>query len=154
MIVDDRLEFADNLAVNTGGAGTYVLGDQVDLGTQRRGLGGDQALYLVMQVGATGLAGSTGTIQFQLVTADDAGLTTNVEVLAQSAAFSTTGSSATTTLAPGTRLMSVQIPHGLCRRFIGIRQVTATAATSGGTIDAFLVTDVAQWRAYDAPFQL
>lgn len=154
MILDDRNEFLDATAVNTGGAGTYTLGDQIDLGaSQRRDLGGDQALYLVMQVD-TGLAGSTGTIAFQLVSADDAALTTNPIVHLQTAAFSTTGSSATTTLAPGTVLLTAQLPRDFYRRYVGIRQVTASAATSAGAISAFLVEDAAAWRAYDAPFQL
>lgn len=155
MILDDRLEFLDNGAVNTGGAGTYVLGDQVDLGPQRRNIGGmDQALYLVLSVGMTGLVGTTGTIAFQLVSADNAALTTNPIVHAQTAAFATTASSATTTLRPGTVLAVMQVPSDLYRQFVGIRQVTATAATTGGTIDAFLTDDPAVWRAYDAPFQL
>lgn len=154
MILDDRTEFLDATAVNTGGANTYTLGDQIDLGSgQRRDLGGDQALYLVVQV-ATGLVGTSGTIQFQLVSADDAALTTNPIVHLQSAAFSTTASSATTTLAPGTVLMSVQLPRDFYRRYVGIRQVTAVAATSAGAVDAFLTPDVAAWRAYDAPYQL
>lgn len=155
MILDDRLEFLDNGAVNTGGAGTYVLGDQVNLGPQRRNIGGmDQALYLVVQVGNAGLAGSTGTIQFQLVSADNDALTTNPIVHAQSAAFATTASSATTTLRPGAPLFVVQLPSDLYRQFLGIRQITATAATTAGTIDAFLTDDPASWRSYDAPFQL
>lgn len=154
MILDERTEFLDATAVNTGGAGTYTLGDQIDLGaSQRRDLGGDQALYVVVQV-ATGLVGTTGTIQFQLVSADDAALSTNAIVHLQSAAFATTASSATTTLTPGTVLLAVQIPRDFYRRYLGIRQVTATAATSAGAVDAFLVEDVAAWRSYDAPFQL
>lgn len=155
MLLDSRTEFADNTPVNTGGAGTYVVGNQVDLGaSQRRDLGGDQALYLVIQVGSAGLAGSTGTIQFQLVTADTDNLATNPEVLFATAALATTASSATTTLRPGTVIAAVQVPIALYRRFIGIRQVTATAATSAGSIEAFLTTNVRNWRAYDAPFHL
>jgi hypothetical protein len=154
MILDDRTEFCDATAVNTGGAGNYTLGDQIDLGaSQRRDLGGDQALYCVVSV-ATGLVGTSGNITFQVVSADDAALTTNPTVHVQSAAFSTTAGSATTTLAPGTVLMSVQLPRDFYRRYVGIRQVTAVAATSAGAIDAFLTQDVAAWRSYDAPFQL
>ena len=153
MILDDRTEFCDATAVNTGGANTYTLGDQIDLGTQRRDLGGDQALYAVISV-STGLVGTSGNVTFQVVSADDAALTTNPIVHVQSAAFSTTAGSGTTTLAPGTVLLSVQLPRDFYRRYLGIRQVTAVAATSAGAIDAFLTQDVAAWRAYDAPFQL
>lgn len=154
MILDERTEFCDSTAVNTGGAGNYTLGDQIDLGaSQRRDLGGDGAPYVVIQVD-TGLVGTTGTITFQLVSADDAVLTTNPIVHLQSAAFSTTAGSGTTTLAPGTVLLKAQVPIDFCRRFLGIRQVTATAATSAGAISAFLTMDSNAWRAYDAPNQI
>ncbi len=33
MILDELLEFCDATALNTGGAASYLIGDQIDLGT-------------------------------------------------------------------------------------------------------------------------
>jgi len=56
----------------------------------------------------------------------------------------------------GKTLMAVQLPmEGTAyERYIGIQQVTGTAAFTAGKVNAFLVDDVARWKAYDAPFQL
>ena len=35
MILDERNEFADAVALNTGAAGSYLIGDQIDLGVAR-----------------------------------------------------------------------------------------------------------------------
>ena len=50
MILDERTEFCDATLLSTGAAGTYNLGDVIDLGTvsPSRELGGDMALYLVV----------------------------------------------------------------------------------------------------------
>lgn len=154
MILDERGEFADAVALNTGAAGTYNLGDLIDLGVARD-LGGDKALYLVVQVD-TGIqvAAGTGTVSFQLVsdgtsTIDTAG-TQSIHV--RSATFNTS----TTPIAAGTTLMAVQLPmEGIAyERYLGIQQVTGTTAISAGKINAFLTTDVSRFKAYDAPFHL
>lgn len=156
MILDKRNEFCDSVALNTGAAGTYVIGDQIDIGTVRD-LGGDMALYLVIAATVGISAASAGTIQFQLVSADNAALTTNPVVHAQSAALVTGAATNTTTLKPGTQLFATQLPlEGATpyKRYVGIRQVTGTTALATGSVDAFLVDDVARIKAYDAPFQL
>ena len=71
MFVDKRNEFCDALALNTGAANTYVIGDQIDLGVARD-VGNGEPIYLTI-VATTGVnAASAGTVQFQLVTADNA----------------------------------------------------------------------------------
>jgi hypothetical protein len=155
MILDSRNEFCSATALNTGGAGTYTIGNQIDLGTARN-LGGDQALYLVVAATTGIAAGSAGTVQFQLVSADDAALTTNPVVHTQSAALVTGTGTGTTTLAAGNKLFAVQVPdEGSTpyKRYLGVRQVTGVAAVTAGAVDAFLTTDVASWKAYDAPYQ-
>lgn len=156
MILDKRNEFADAVALNTGGAGTYVIGDQIDLGAARD-IGNGQPVYLEIQV-ATGInAAGAGTVQFQLVSADNAALTTNPVVHAQSAAFvtSTTSGDAGGALAAGTALLIQSLPQEgqAYKRYVGIRQVTGSQAITAGAVDAFLVHDVANWKSYDAPFQ-
>lgn len=153
MILDKRNEFCDSVALNTGAAGTYVIGNQIDLGVARD-LGGDQSLYLVV-LAAVGIAAATaGTVAFQLVSADNEALTTNPVVHAQSNAFVTGADTGTTTLKAGTSLLAIQLPQEgtAYKRYVGIRQVTGTAAVTAGAVDAFLTPDVARWKAYDAPF--
>lgn len=159
MILDERTEFCDAQTLNTGAAGTYNLGDQIDLGVAGRGIGeaGDQ-LYLVLQV-ATGItAGSAGTVQFQLASDDSGTLATNgtQSIHMQTRAFTTGTGTGTTTLKAGTVLGMFALPiEGVTyERYLGIQQVTGTAAITAGAIDAFVTPTPAAWKAYDAPFQL
>ena len=158
MIHDERTEFCDSTALNTGGAGTYVLGDSIDLGVQARDIGAGQPLYLVVQVDVGINAAGAGTVALQLVSADNGALTTNPVVHAQSEAFvtSTTSGNAGNALQPGRRLVALALPmEGTdYKRYLGIRQVTAAQAITAGAISAFLTPDVSRWKAYDAPNQL
>jgi len=148
MILDERGEFCDATALNTGAAGSYLLGDVVDLGVARD-LGGDMALYLVVSVDTAATSGGSATGQFNLVTDDNASLSSPT-VLVSSVAWPVASMTA------GKTLMAVQLPmEGTAyERYIGIQQVTGTAAFTAGKVNAFLVDDVARWKAYDAPFQL
>jgi hypothetical protein len=141
MILDERTEFCDVTALNTGAAGTYVIGDQVDLGVARD-LGGDQAATLRISVATTATSGGAATGAFQLVSADNAALTTNPVVHFQSDAIPVAS------LVAGTVVADVQVPRANYKRYIGIRQVTGTAAFTAGAIDANLAFDTSGWRAY------
>lgn len=159
MILDERTEFCDAQTLNTGAAATYNIGDQVDLGLAGRAptSPGDH-LYLVIQV-ATGItAGSAGTVQFQLVSDDTATPATNgtQSIHVQTRAFTTGTGTGTTTLRPGTVLAVVQVPlEGVVyERYLGVQQVTGTAAITAGAVDVFLTPSPAVWKAYDAPNQL
>jgi hypothetical protein len=152
MILDDKLEFCDAVSCNTGAAGTYNIGDVIDLGVARD-LGGNQALYLVVSVD-TGIttAGSAGTVAFQLVSdGTDTISTTTQTVHAVSKAY-TTGSSA---IAAGTVLFAVQLPMegAAYERYLAVQQITGTTALNAGKVNAFLTADVAKWVAYDSPSQ-
>lgn len=153
MILDKRTEFCDAVALNTGAPGTFTLGNQIDM-TATSNIGTQDGLYLVIQA-ATGItAGSAGTVTFQLVSADDAVLTTNPVVHFQTAALVTGTGTGTTTLRPGTVLAGVKLPQGFdYRRFLGVRQVTGAAAVTAGAIDAFLTPDVSLWRTTSSPAQ-
>lgn len=158
MILDKRNEFCDATALNTGAAGSYVIGNQIDLQTARD-LGGDKALYLVILVAVGINAAGAGTVQLKLTSADDAALTSNPVDHLMTAAFvtSTTSGNAGGALAAGKRLAAIQVPlegDTPYKRFLGVRQVTGAQAITAGAIDAFLTPDVAAWKAYDAPFQL
>lgn len=148
MLLDERNEFCDATSINTGAAGSYLLGDVIDLGVARD-LGGDQALYLVVTVDTAATSGGAATGQFNLVTDDNAGLASPT-VVASSRAWPVAEMTA------GKTLMAIQLPQEgtAYERYIGIQQVTGTAAFTAGKINAFLTPDVARWKAYDAPFQL
>lgn len=147
MILDERTEFCDATALNTGAAGSYLIGDVVDLGVARD-LGGDMATYLMITVDTTATSGGAATGQFNLVTDDNASLTSPT-TLVSSKAWTVA------TMTAGTVLMAVQLPlEGTAyERYIGIQQVTGTAAFTAGKVNAFLTTDVARWKAYDSPSQ-
>lgn len=160
MILDERTEFCDATACNTGAAATYNVGDQIDLGLAGRSpVSAGDHLYLVIQV-ATGIkvASSTGTVQFQLVSDDSDSIATNgtQSIHLQTRAFATSTTSDAGALKAGTVLGVFQLPiEGVVyERYLGIQQVTGTTAISAGAINAFLTPTPAAWKSYDAPFQL
>ena len=149
MILDKRTELCDAAALNTGGAGSYLIGDVIDLGVAGRDIGQAEPLYLVIEVETTATSGGSATGQFNLVTDDNASLSSPT-VLFSSRAFPVANMTA------GRTLLMAQLPiEGVAyERYIGIQQVTGTAAFTAGKIDAFLTHTPAAWKAYDAPFQL
>jgi hypothetical protein len=151
MILDKRTEFADAVALNTGAAGTYLIGSQLDL-SEVRDVGNGKELYFVVTV-ATGIevGASTGTVAFKLASDDsDSVSTTTSTVHYTSAEFATSTTTDTTTLAAGTVLFAVPLPleGNAYERYLGILQVTGTTAISAGAINAFLTFDVQKWKAY------
>ena len=151
MILDERTEFCDATALNTGAAGTYLIGDQIDLGTARD-VGTGEQLYLVITVDTQPTSAGAATAQFTLASGDTANIATNgtASVHFQTKAFSIAEMTA------GAVLAAVALPiEGVAyKRFLGILQTTGTAAFTGGKINAFLTPDVAKWKKYDAPFQV
>jgi len=150
MILDKRNEFCDATALNTGGAGTYLIGDQIDLGAARD-IGIGEPLYLVITVDTPPTSGGAATAQFTLASDNSASIATNgtASVHFQTKAFTIAEMTA------GAVLAAVALPiEGVAyKRFLGILQTTGTAAFTGGRINAFLTHDVAKWKSYDAPFQ-
>jgi hypothetical protein len=151
MILDKRNEFCDATALNTGGAGTYLVGDQIDLGVARD-MGNGQPMYLVITVDTLPTsANSTATAQFTLASDDSASIATNgtASVHFQTKAF------AISEMAAGNVLAAVALPmEGVAyERYLGVLQTTGTQAFTGGKINAFLTHDVAKWKSYDAPWQ-
>lgn len=148
MILDERTEFCDAVALNTGAAGTYLLGDQIDLGVARD-IGAGQPLYLVVTVDTGITVGTgTGTVSFSLASDASAAIATDgsATVHATSAAWATS----TTAIPAGTVLFAVALPmQGTTyERYLGILQSTGTTAINAGKINAFLTHDVAKYKAY------
>ncbi len=153
MILDERLEFADALALNTGAAGTYNLGDVIDsqgptIGHNAgqnltRDLGLEQEMFLVVRVVTAATSGGAATLQVRLVSDDTATpSTTTASVHFTSRQF------ALAELTAGATVAVVRLPSDAYERYIGIQQITGTAAFTGGAVDAFLTSDPNVWRAY------
>lgn len=142
MIADVLNTFADGVALNTGAAGNYLIGDVIDLGVARN-IGADSELYLVVTVDTTATSGGAATLAIDLITDDNAGMASPAVVA---------------TVVPVTALASLTAGAILCRlgvpssdlyeRYIGIRQTTGTAAFTAGKINAFLTQTPPARRAY------
>ena len=146
MILDKRTEFADAVALNTGAAGTYLIGDQIDLGAAQRDVGNGEPLYLVITVDTLPTSGGAATAQFTLASDDSASIATN----GTASVHFVTKAFAISEMAAGTVLAAVALPiQGVAyERYLGILQTTGTAAFTGGKVNAFLTHDVAKWKAY------
>ena len=145
MIIDKRTEFCSATALNTGAPGTYLIGNQIDLGTARD-VGVGEELYLVITVDTPPTSAGAATAQFTLASDDTASIATNgtASVHFQTKAFTIAEMTA------GAVLAAVALPtEGVAyERFLGILQTTGTAAFTGGKVNAFLTHDVAKWKAY------
>lgn len=145
MICDKLATLADNTPLNTGAAGNYIVGDQMDLQVNRNvGVAlGHAQLYLVIKVAqtASGGAGATGT--FDLVT-DDNGALASPNVIFSTPTF------AVADMTAGKVLAIVPLPiSDSYERYVGLRQRTGVAAFTGGQVDAFLTTSPPAYRAYE-----
>lgn len=151
MILDKLNEFADATALNTGAAGSYLIGNQIDLGLAARDVGNGEPLYLVIQVDTEIDAGASGTVQFHLASDSTAAIDVATGTKHLSTPVFTVGSG----IAAGTVLYAGAIPMegNVYEQFLGIIQTTGVAAVTAGSVSAFLVRDVAKWKAYDAPYQ-
>lgn len=148
MIRDARLTFGAPVSLNTGAAGSYVLGDVIDLTTTGRDIGAGEGvgdLFLVVQVSAAATSGGAATAQFNLITSDAPAMTTPT-VITGTQAFPLAS------LGAGAQLMAIRLPAAIYKRYIGLQQVTGTAAFTGGAVNAFFAEDVPAIRFYPQAF--
>lgn len=144
MITDKQttLSKAQNLAQ---AAGSYLSTNTIDMratgtiplgGSPIDDLGRGEPVNLLVQVVETFTSGGAGTLQAQIIQADDAALTTNVEVLQESRAY------ALAKLVAGFQFEGLGRALPNCsRRYLGVRYVIATAAMTAGKCDAGIVVD-------------
>lgn len=159
MILDERTEFADNVSV-AAAAGTALIGDVIDLNSTAiapnttTNLEGSD-MYLVIQTGATEIitGGTAGTIQFHLVS--DALATLGAGVVANCTSHYATAALVTddaaandASLSAGGLIYCGKLPHGSYERYLGILCTIGTTTVTAGTINAFLTSDPALYRAY------
>lgn len=147
MIMDERTEFADNVALS--GSGTVVVGDVIDLGSDGRDIGNGQELYLVIKTGTTEtISGSAGTLEFQLVSDSTANLTTSPTVHFSTGDLVLNAAGANDDrFNAGGYVARVAIPTGDFERYVGVRRIASVAITAG-SVDAFLTPNPAAWKAY------
>jgi len=161
MIFDSRNEFADAVALNTGAAGTYLIGSQIDVSLAGVALapgniGTIDDMYLVISVDTGIAAASAGTVQFKLVSDDSAAIAVNGTATEHltTPAFVTGSGTSTGTLKAGTTLYVAELPKAFnYERYLGLLQLTGTTAISAGKVNAFITGDPAVWAAFDSPAQ-
>lgn len=144
MWLDERGEFCDATALNTGAAASYLVGDVIDLTVARDIGNGEADLWLIIQVDTTATSGGSATGQFHLCSDAQAAIAVD-----GSATYHYSGPAiAVATLVAGYQVAAVPIPRGTFERYLGIVQTTAVAAFTAGKINAFLTRDPGKWTAY------
>lgn len=157
MIFDKQNEFADAVSVAQA-AGTYNLGNQIDL-IDLRDVGAGRPLWLVINVATAIVTGAAaGTLRFRVVSDDTAAIsTTTCSVHLQSPDFVTDDDP---TIPVGTQLFCAALP--LCQefvsksvagvfvttgagapyeRFLGVQFIVGTTTITAGAVNAFLTLD-------------
>ncbi len=152
MIMDELLEFADNVSV-AAAAGTALIGDVIDLGSAGENPGNGQPLYVIIRPSVEIITGgAAGTLTFKVVSDAQAAIATNGTATEHvvTAAFVTDGTDANDAeLKVGGTILQVALPvGGTYERYLGILAVTATTTTTAGSIDAFLTYDPNKWEAF------
>lgn len=143
MHIDSLNEFCDATALNTGVAGNYNVGSTIDLGLAPGEIGSGKPLYLVIQA-STAFAGG-GSVAFRLVT--DAGATPSTTA---PTVHVTTPYFAAADGAEGATLAIIALPQkgNTYEQYLGIQQLTITAAFTAGAINAFLTDTPAAWQGH------
>jgi hypothetical protein len=157
MYVDKMIEFSDAQAVTVTAISTNVYdlfttaegGNATEFSPNTRldiGAGEDAYLWVSTASLITD-AGSDATLTIDLVTADNAALSTNAQIV-----FST-GALAFAAFSPaGTKLVRLKLPLFDYRRYIGLNYTVAAGPLTGGTIDAFITVGVDANRPYKSGF--
>jgi hypothetical protein len=150
MLLDYQNVFLE-AALSTAGAGTYLgtgsydnwggqtalpldaLGNTVNIDP---GTAHGRNRQLLLQVTVAVTSAGAATVQFEVVMSDDAAGQTNLTVLLQTAAI------AKATLVAGYIIPLPALPTAVTQRYIGIQYVVGTAALTGGSIVAAIVSEV------------
>lgn len=144
MILDERLEFADNAAIPTAAA-RALLGDVIDLGSVGRDIGVGDAMFFVVQVTEAVTSGGAATVTFDLVTDAQAA----IAVDGTATIHYSSGAIDKTALTLGAQPVMVGTPRAgrTYERYLGVL-TTPSAILTAGKVNAFLTHDVARFQAY------
>ncbi|MBP6563994.1 MAG: hypothetical protein KA200_00115 [Burkholderiales bacterium] len=146
MILDERTELADAVALNTGAAGTYLIGDQIDLGSVQRDVGAGEPVYLVVTVDTTATSGGSATLTLKVSSDSTASIATD----GSATDHIVSRTFALASITAGATLLCVALPQegAAYERYLGLLQVTGTAAFTDGKLNAFLTADPNRIKAY------
>lgn len=144
MIIDTRTQFCAATALNTGAAGTYAIGDVIDLKKNGLDVGHGGSLYLVIKAATAATSGGAATASFALASDSTAALATD----GSASVHFTTGPIALAKMTAGATLAVIELPTADYERYLGLLQTTGTAAFTGGSVNAFLTLDPPKWKAY------
>ena len=136
MILDERTEFADAVAITGTAAATAIAGDVIDTEATPtlKDIGqGPNTMYLVIHVDTSVAAsGGAANVTFKLVSDSTANLTTSPTTHWSSGAI------AKGTLVAGYTVCAIKLPHGNYERYLGVTFTPDTNDTTAGKINAFL----------------
>lgn len=155
--VDQQIEFSDSQAVTATAISTNVYdlfsmstgASATDLSPNTRiDVGSGEDVYLVVNTAVLATdTSSDATLTVSFETADDVGLSTNMQVVY------TTGAIAFASFATaGTNLVKIKIPAFAYRRYIGLRYTVASGPLTAGAFDAFITNTVDAQRIYKSGF--
>lgn len=143
-VMDSTAEFCDATALNTGAAGTYLIGNVMDL-TKARDLGNGRTVYLVISVDTAVTSAGAATVQFILASDAQAAIATD----GSATEHWVSGVIPKATLVAGYQLVvPLPLEDPLYEEFLGILQVTGTAAVTAGKVNAYLTLDPPKWTSY------
>jgi hypothetical protein len=146
MIIDKRTTLADSVALNTGGAGTYLIGDVIDLGQARDIGNGNDHLYVYARVSTTCTSAGSATLNLQVVSdaqaavAVDGSATVHIDMPTKAVA----DLSANEVIFIG----RLPLEGNVYERYIGLLQITGTAAFTAGAVEVFMTPQAYAWKAY------
>jgi hypothetical protein len=131
-VVDALWRFDNAAAVSLGNIGANVATDVVNLGTADKDIGTGTGVRFVFKMAASSdSADDQETVQFQIVTSENADLSSGV-VIASTAAL------AQADLTEGTK-HQLTLPEGVTLdQYIGVQAVVATSNTTAGTYWAYV----------------
>lgn len=143
-IMDTTNEFCDATALNTGAAGTYLVGNVIDL-VKVRNIGNGRPLYLVINVDTAVTSAGAATVQFILASDAQAAIATDGSATQH---YATIAIPKATLVAGYSLVVPLPLEQPAYEEFLGILQVTGTAAVTAGKINAYLTLDPPAWKAY------
>lgn len=120
MILDDLNKFSEGQA-DVRNAGTYLCQKSIPLGAKGAAIADPPDFFV--RVG-TAFAGGT-SVEFKLIMADDAALTTNVVVL------KTSGALADSALTKDTIVWKDKLPQAISKAYLGIEAIGVGTHTAG-----------------------
>lgn len=140
MQLDKSLLCSNQQAITT----TAVSTDAVDLGAAGREIGTGKPLFGVAHVTEAFTAAGAATLTVDLIEADDAALTTNVDVLSSSGAIGKA------TLALGYKIALPVPPRSNvgAQRYIGFRYTVATGPMTAGKVLSHITHQVERANTY------